>query len=73
MKHFWIELCYASREELEKKSVLKYLRTKIKELLQILREREEVALIHCAAGVHRTGTLGYTVLRLASVKPLSQQ
>lgn len=52
-------------------STLKYLRKKVKELLAILRAGSEVALIHCAAGVHRTGSLGYTILRLAANEALS--
>ena len=29
--------------------------------------------MHCAAGLHRTGTLGYTLLRLASDIPMSKE
>ena len=46
--------------------MLKYLRKRIRELMEILKNGEETALIHCAAGIHRTGTLGYTLLRLLS-------
>ena len=27
-------------------------------------ENEEVAVVHCAAGIHRTGIVGYTLLRI---------
>ena len=27
-------------------------------------KKEEVALVHCAAGIHRTGIVGYTLLRV---------
>ena len=30
----------------------------------MLTANEEVCLIHCAAGIHRTGIFGYTLLRL---------
>ena len=52
------------------KDTLKYLLKRVKELLTILTTTEQVCLIHCAAGVHRTGTLGYTLLRLAAAEPL---
>ena len=54
-------------------ATLKYLRKKVKELLVIMRAGPEVALIHCAAGIHRTGSLGYTILRLAANEPLSPE
>ena len=73
LKHFWIELCYANEDDLTKKATLKYLRKKVKELMVILQDNEEVALIHCAAGLHRTGTLGYAILRLASPETLSRE
>jgi protein-tyrosine phosphatase len=30
----------------------------------MINENEERVLIHCAAGIHRTGTITYTLLRL---------
>mmetsp|Transcript_2605 Transcript_2605/g.3605 ORF Transcript_2605/g.3605 Transcript_2605/m.3605 type:complete len:144 (+) Transcript_2605:144-575(+) len=73
MKHFWIELNGANQALLCDKAVLKYMRKRIRELLTILKENEEVALIHCAAGIHRTGSLGYTLLRLAANDPLNKE
>ena len=55
------------------KATQKYLRKKVRDLMTILRENEEVALIHCAAGIHRTGSLGYTLLRLLSPEPLTKE
>lgn len=37
---------------------------KLTELFQILKNKEERVLIHCAAGIHRTGTIAYTLLRM---------
>ena len=37
---------------------------KLYELLVYLQINEEKAIIHCAAGIHRTGTLAYSLLRL---------
>jgi protein-tyrosine phosphatase len=30
----------------------------------MINENEERVLIHCAAGIHRTGTITYTLLRM---------
>ena len=73
MKHFWVELNGANEALMKDKAVLKYLRKRVRELLAMLRKNEETALIHCAAGIHRTGSLGYTLLRLASPEPLSKE
>ena len=32
--------------------------------MEMMEVEEEVVLIHCAAGIHRTGILAYTLLRL---------
>lgn len=66
MKHFWIELNGANQALMANKATLKYLRRRVKELLQILNTSQEVALIHCAAGIHRTGSIGFTLLRLGT-------
>ena len=43
---------------------MKKLRQSVQELIDMLTQNEEVCLVHCAAGIHRTGILGYTLLRL---------
>ena len=73
MLHFWIELNGANQALLTNPSTLKYVRKRVKELLTILNSTEHVALIHCAAGIHRTGSLGFTLLRLASPEPMSKE
>ena len=72
MKHFWIELNGANEVLLSNKATLKYLRKKVRELLEILNTTQEIALIHCSAGLHRTGSLGYMMLRLGSQGALSK-
>ena len=72
MKHFWIELNGANQALLTNKATLKYVRKRVRELLEILNTSPEVALIHCAAGIHRTGSIGYTLLRLGSRGALSK-
>ena len=58
---------------LSDKATLKYVRKRVRELLEILNNNEEVCMIHCAAGIHRTGSLGYTLLRLASPLQLDRE
>ena len=54
------------------KATLKYLRKRVRELYNILATSQEVALIHCAAGIHRTGSIGFTLLRLGSRGAMSK-
>ena len=37
---------------------------KLLELYQMLSDSEQRVLIHCSAGIHRTGCIGYTLLRM---------
>ena len=36
----------------------------MKQCFDILNTENHTAVLHCAAGIHRTGTIGYTLLRL---------
>lgn len=38
--------------------------TKLTELNKLINTDEERILIHCAAGIHRTGVISYTLLRM---------
>ena len=64
IKHFYIELNGANQALLTAPETVTYLRKRIKNLFKRLSAEKEVAVIHCAAGIHRTGTTGYTLLRL---------
>ena len=64
MKHFWIDLRGANQALMTSKSTLTYLRQRVSKLFGILSTNKERAVLHCAAGVHRTGTIGYTLLRM---------
>ena len=46
------------------------LKEKLRELYKILMKNEEKVLIHCSAGIHRTGTIAYTLLRMDGREPL---
>ena len=72
MQHFWIELNGANRPLLTNKATLKYIRKRVRELLEILTTTAHVALIPCAAGIHRTGSIGFTLLRLGSNGAMSK-
>ena len=37
------------------------------EVFQWLFKNEEKVLMHCSAGMHRTGTIAYTLLRMAGL------
>ena len=46
------------------KETLKLIINKATELYQKLILKEERILVHCAAGIHRTGTFAYSLLRM---------
>jgi len=64
LKHFWIELNGANEALLTNEDTLKYLKQRLGELYNLLCSQSEKALLHCSAGMHRTGTMSYTLLRL---------
>ena len=35
----------------------------------MLATQDKVAVLHCAAGIHRTGTMAYTLLRMSGYQP----
>ena len=51
------------------RSTISMLKKKLVELFDILKSSEERALIHCAAGIHRTGTMAYTLMRMDGRDP----
>ena len=46
------------------KEVQKMIINNILILLNVMKKNKIVLFIHCAAGIHRTGTILYTILRL---------
>ena len=69
IKHFLIDLDgfnqqlldYRLKEDIES---TKQIRDSLRQLVEMLTENEENAMLHCYAGIHRTGMFGYTLLRL---------
>ncbi len=49
---------------LANKATLKMLVKELNIVYQTLLDNEETVLIHCAAGIHRTGVVAYTLLRM---------
>ncbi len=51
--------------EVTKKYLVERLRTLFNEHLN----GTEACVLHCAAGIHRTGTMAYTILRMSGYSP----
>lgn len=47
------------------KETLNYLVKRLRTLFDEHLNGNQVCVLHCAAGVHRTGTLAYTILRMS--------
>lgn len=63
MKHIHIPLEGANKPLLENKKIQTRLKADLKKTFNYLVSNEEKALVHCAAGIHRTGITAYTFLR----------
>lgn len=63
MRHLWIKLAEASQDELEDEDEMKRLQGDLKKLFKELNESRQKVLLHCAAGIHRTGVCAYALLR----------
>ena len=63
---FWLNIPLegANLPYLKRKETKKLIRNGISEVLKILEKDNERILIHCAAGVHRTGVFGYSLFRM---------
>ena len=71
VKHFHIELDGANEQLLAYKLTIdfestKLIKEKLRQLVEMVTENEEHVMVHCAAGIHRTGMFGYTLLRLVA-------
>ena len=69
VKHMWIPLEGANKPLLENKTIQKRLKNDLLKLWEHLSNNQERVLIHCAAGIHRTGTTTYTLLRWNGSSP----
>ena len=47
------------------KETVKYLVGRLRTLYDEHLSSSQICVLHCAAGVHRTGTLAYTILRMS--------
>lgn len=59
-----IELYGANLPYFEKRDTQKLISTNLEELYKILKNEKIILFIHCAAGIHRTGTVLYSLLRI---------
>ena len=58
-----IHLDGANKPLLENKKIQIQLKKDLRHLFKFMCENEEKVLLHCAAGIHRTGICTYTLLR----------
>ena len=62
LKHFWIELIWPT--SLAANPAKGRVRKLMLELWKLLTDQEETVVVHCAAGVHRTGCIAYSLMRM---------
>ena len=64
LKWLYIELQGANLPYLQKVETQKIIIKSLTTLYEILKNNQVVLFIHCAAGLHRTGTIIYSLLRM---------
>jgi protein-tyrosine phosphatase len=64
-----IELYAANMPYFQKKDTQKLIAKHVLDLYHLLKKEEITLFIHCAAGVHRTGTIVYSILRMFGESP----
>ena len=69
MQTYHIEINGANAALLSEKKTIGVIRSNLKHLHQLMCNEELRVLIHCAAGIHRTGTLTYSLLRMDGKTP----
>lgn len=69
--HYWIELEGANQALLSSKKVVNTLGRQIACLFNRAADSSQPVniMLHCAAGIHRTGTIAYVLLRLSGYEP----
>ena len=67
IKHYWIKFRGASEIILTDKNNVNLLRRELAAVYKILENSEERCMVHCSAGMHRTGVSGYTLMRLSGL------
>ncbi|CDW73259.1 dual specificity protein phosphatase [Stylonychia lemnae] len=70
IENFRIPLKGASDATLKDPENIAMIVEKLTELFDKLTQKEYNVLIHCSAGVHRTGTIGYTLMRMNGLDQL---
>ncbi len=69
IENYHIEINGANAALLSDKKTIKTIRASLTEIYKILSLEEHRVLIHCAAGIHRTGTLSYSLMRIDGRTP----
>merc|ERR1712196_399951 len=63
---YWTPLDGADADYLESESAVSMMASAVSSLCNHLRAGESV-LLHCSAGIHRTGAVGYAILRASGL------
>ena len=60
----YVEMNGANKPLLKRKEILTVVATGLHKVMLLMNESNHKILVHCAAGIHRTGTFAYSLLRL---------
>jgi len=71
MTHVWLKHVGASEEKLLDPAALDLLRNGFIQVMKMMNSDQHKTLIHCSAGLHRTGISGYTLLRMQGFNQLN--
>ena len=69
IKHWHLRMDGPKQTNFAGPDELQRIKADVNELFKYLVGNEEKALLHCAAGYHRTGMISYTLLRLSGLDP----
>ena len=64
IKNINIPLVNSDIEYLEQENVITLIKNHLIEIVKTFKETNNVILLHCQLGVHRTGLMAYTILRI---------
>ncbi len=67
--HVHFDINHASREYLETPEAASKITDAVRSLKTLIFQDGKSVLVHCSAGIHRTGTVAYTFLRCVGVPP----
>ena len=63
LKYYHLPLGDATKKTLNDLEICKFIQDEVNKLYSIFHEKEEKVLIHCGAGIHRSGIVAYSLIR----------